>query len=208
MLETFTLAPVSPSIVSPECPCNLEALCWSEKAVVVPCRPAWCPPASPIHCRAVPGGCLCVECSTPWSLEPDGVWERSLGFLSLRSAVQTCCHIAAPALSFSACSTIPPNLLSVCFIHNLSLHRAILTYSRSFSLLSFSFTYLCRLMENKVKPKKRGFLFSFHANSQVSNCLLNWRGGKVVCLKGHVVRFHSRVTDMKNRKHLIIINLL
>lgn len=106
----FCQPSLSPFLVSL---CNLEALCWCEKAVVVSCWPAWRPPASPIHPGAFPGGCLCVECSTPWSLRPNGVWERGLGFFSLCSAVQTCCHTAALALSLSARITISPLLLSV-----------------------------------------------------------------------------------------------
>lgn len=80
--------------------CNLLALCWCERALVASCRPTWHPPASPIHLQAFLGGCLCVECSTPWSLGPNGVWERGLGFFSLCSAVQTrCCHAATPSFS-------------------------------------------------------------------------------------------------------------
>lgn len=105
---------LSPSLVFAVSLCNLEALCWCEKAVVVSDRPVWRPPASPIHPGAFPGGCLCVECSTPWSLGPNGVWERGLGFFSLCSAVQTCCHTAAPATSFSVWITILPWFLSVC----------------------------------------------------------------------------------------------
>lgn len=58
-------------------------------------------------------GCLCVECSAPWSLGPNGVWERDLGFFSLCSAVQTCCHTGTLVLHFSDCFTLSPLLLSV-----------------------------------------------------------------------------------------------
>ena len=136
-------ASLSPSLVSTASPCDLKALCWCEKAVVVSCRPAWRPPASPIHPRAFPGGCLCVECSTPWSLEPNGVWERGLGFFSLCSAVQTCCHTAERDDSpesplhlyfcLSACYT------SVCLLYLLSVTFTICHITVFRSSLPFPF---------------------------------------------------------------------
>lgn len=88
-------------------------MCWCKSGVVVSCRPTWHPSASPIHLQAFLGGCLCVECSTPWSLGPNGVWERGLGFFSLCSAVQTrCCHTATPSFPRS---TFTPVFMSVPF---------------------------------------------------------------------------------------------
>ena len=142
-------ASLSPSLVSTASPCDLKALCWCEKAVVVSCCPAWRPPASPIHPRAFPGGCLCVECSTPWSLEPNGVWERGLGFFSLCSAVQTCCHTAERDDSpesplhlyfcLSACYT------SVCSIY--CLLRSLSVTSLSFVL---PFLFLSSLLSSSL----------------------------------------------------------
>lgn len=176
--------PLCLHLLSPQSLCDLKALCWCEKAVVVSCRPAWRPPASPIHPRAFPGGCLCVECSTPWSLEPNGVWERGLGFFSLCSAVQTCCHTAErddspesplhlyfclsvcyTSVYLSACLSA---LFTVCLLHSLSHCPSF------FPSLSFPPSFLLPFNHSFTFPSLPSFLPYFPSPPFLPPCLLSF----------------------------------
>lgn len=113
-------------------------MCWCKSAVVVFFRPTWHPSASPIHLQALLGGCLCAECSTPWSLGPNGVWERGLGFFSLCSAVQTrCCHTANSFYSLLYFYS----RLYVCYIHTLS-HDWYFHFFFVLSAVSYPFLFI------------------------------------------------------------------